>query len=445
MQRLDRYRLPLVVLAGLGAVGLALNHRFLAYSRAVDPLGMNDIGSILVGYHAAPNLLVDGFAWWHGTWIQQGICAFRPLAAYLYWIDCWLADVLAPVWWGWVGFGLLLSVGLAVGWLTWRLTRKVGCTLLAALLSIGFQRFSYGAPDYWLFWFPIHQELLVAGLMIGTCAAFDRWLEDGRRASLGLLWALFCAAAFTKETAYLLPAFCGVLAAGRSAGRRGWWQVVAMVGFIALLWVYRGAVLEAPRNPSILLVQVPRKMGLFLLNSLTCNIVAGNWWLIALALVGVGWGGLVIHWNRQRPRPLLARLDLALLVGCGLAAVAVLATTADPATEVSRLFVNGAERRDLATLVLNLLSLVLLWRYRRDAPTGVAVGLLVLSYVPNIDFIGWHYDVVPWQFRCVLWGLLAELAVRAGRDLFGWPRRTDREEGSAAARRMESGPEATEG
>src|SRR5689334_10476907 len=75
-------------------------------------LGMNDVPSIIDGYNRAPSLLTDSLRWWHGTWIQEGIGAFRPISSYQYWIETWVG-----LHWGfylvsWMGMALLIAASL---------------------------------------------------------------------------------------------------------------------------------------------------------------------------------------------------------------------------------------------------------------------------------------------------------------------------------------------
>ncbi len=168
---------------------------------------MNDVGSILVGYRQTPALLSDGWRWWHGPWIEDGIHVFRPLASNLLWGECWLGlhfgfDCVA-----WIGFALFFCLCCVCVALTWRLTHSFACALLSATLAATTRLHVMGGtqPEYWLAWFPVHHDLLFITALLSTLFWLDVWLGTQNRRHLLTTWVCFLTAALTKEYAYIFP------------------------------------------------------------------------------------------------------------------------------------------------------------------------------------------------------------------------------------------------
>ena len=70
---------------------------------------MNDVTAIVGGYRLAPNLELDGLAWWHGPWIQQSVQVLRPLSYYMLWIETAIGLRWGFFWVGCIGVMLLVA------------------------------------------------------------------------------------------------------------------------------------------------------------------------------------------------------------------------------------------------------------------------------------------------------------------------------------------------
>ena len=407
LTRRQKLVLVLLILGG----GLLFNRDFLRHWPLATMLQMNDVKSILAGYYMTPHLLHDSLRWWHGPWIQQGIYSLRPVSAYLYWSECWIGlhwGFLADAWLGYALYIVNCLLGTA---LAWRLTRSWPCTLLAALLTTLVQPFNIPQPTLWLAWFPVHQDLLMNAFLLAALVSFDRWFLSGKRRSLLWSWAFFILACLSKEHAYLFPMFAATGAAFRRPPvlRRlaGFAQAAAMLLTVALLWVYRSAVIQHPRNPTAgivpqlhaLLTDTYGVMGMYLLT--------GTYWLPGLAALllalAVGavhlrrarWSGTL--WGRRLARPSVILVSVVAVLWLYL-----LLTVGSPA-QGFWFFADGAygssHAQTLVTMLVMLYGIFLLWKYRRLEDTAAAFVFLALSYVPVLGFIGWHYTLPAWFVR----------------------------------------------
>ncbi|MBI5832161.1 MAG: hypothetical protein HZB16_07605 [Armatimonadetes bacterium] len=404
---------------------LGANRAFVHADQRLAGSKLNDVDEIYRGYHAAPDLWRDGLRWWSGVWIQSGIDSWRPVSSYVYWIDCYLGEHVGRWTWGWVGLFYLLIEAWAAAWLAWRLTRWVPAAALAGLLLPLQCRLASGFPRFWLYWFPVHQEIVTAAAVLVTLALFDTWLERGGGVRLACFWLAFLLACATKETCFILPGLLAAFAAWRRfpespvLRRTVWLMVGALCVAVVGLWLWRAACVPHPRNPSIKLVQIPRKMGLMLLCPIWRYGLGGEW---GVGVAPITATGVYYWWKARRPRWFVlwpvawAAVMVPIYLWPGKGMLDVLLT----------LFDRAALRRDWFEVLCIVWAVLLFWRYRRAEQTMAIVACVVLIYVPNIDFIGWHYEVVPWGIRVVCWAVLAKLAwlylVDEGHGARAWAR-----------------------
>lgn len=410
------------------AVALIANAAFLRRWPLAEMLGMNDVPSILAGYRLTPHPLVDGLRWWHGPWIQQGIYAFRPASAYLYWAECWIGlhwGFLADAWLGYLLFGATCLLSAA---LTWRLTRSRACLWLAALLAPLPCFFNIGQPPLWLAWFPIHQDLMMTALLLAALLSFDVWREQGGSRALGGAWAFFALACLSKEHAYIFPLFAASVALLRK-GRIPVWTALAQAGLmlasVGLLWVYRAHVIVHPRNPTAGLLTQAHALLVFMYSALGRYLITAQGWLpglavLLLALMGAAlrfrqglWGDSV--WGR-------AYIWLPLCFGI----VWLYLSLSTPSAAVSLAWLLGGDAgpvalADLGQMLIMLYGIYLLWKYRRVEPTGAVWTWMLLSYTPVAGFMGWHYLLPAWFLRVPYDVMIVRLVWRdLGRPKLSW-------------------------
>ncbi|PIU89084.1 MAG: hypothetical protein COS65_29270 [Armatimonadetes bacterium CG06_land_8_20_14_3_00_66_21] len=232
--------------------------------------------------------MVDGLKWWHGAWIQYGIPTFRPLSSYLYWTECWVGFHWGFLWPALFGFCLFVGNCLLASALALRLTKLPVCAVLAGVLAAHVRFHNVGQPDFWLAWFPVHQELLMNGLMLGALVCFDVWFERAETKYLGWSWVLFVVGCLVKEQVYVFPAFAGavVLCRRRNAKvtlRDGLLQAGGMLLLTCAFFAYRAAIIEHVRNPSLKPIQFVSKPLTFLFPTFGRYLLTREWWLPGLA------------------------------------------------------------------------------------------------------------------------------------------------------------------
>ena len=418
MTRKENFSLVLLV----GILAFWWNHAFLSWVALPKILQMNDIPAILAGYKIVPNLLLDSGRWWYGSWIQDGIHAYRPLASYLYWLESWLGLHYGFIWVGVTGVLLLTANALLSGVLAWRLTRWKPAVWLAAMLGVSLRFFNWSSatPDYWLAWYPIHQELLMNALLMGALVCFDLWQENAQRKYLLGAWACFVLGALTKEHVYIFPAFALAIALLRRKHARvelKWvlLQCALMAAGVLALWFYRASVLVDPRNPELKRIHLIRKPWLYLAFPLYPFVLTYQFWFPGLALLIFSLAGVLIKWRQGKYKTWLQKPFVPMAVGLsGLAIIALYCQLfyESAAEAFWYLFENAQGYIRLQQLwILTGLFYVfyLLWKYRRIEPTAAAFTLMALSYLPVITYLGWHYTVPAWFVRSAYWALIAKL------------------------------------
>lgn len=408
-------RTRLLVWAALGLLVycFVLNRAFVDGAERTAGTQVNDVATIYAGYRATPHLLRDGLRWWHGPWIQEGICSYRPLSAYLYWVDCWLGERCGQDVWGWVGLLLLWVDSLLAAALAWRLTRWRGSAVLAALLLGAVQRFVPGAPDYWLWWFPVHQEIATGLWVLATLLCWDLWLETGSRARLALLLLSFAAGCFTKESLYILPAVLAVhlywRTPRRETPREAWTLVAVLCLAVVGLWLLRAHWLVHPRNPQLRFRVAAHMLGYNLLNVYTRFVLVGEWGSALAPLTCLLAAGLARRrgWGWARVVPLVGLVYVLTFNVCGQSAIPPL---------FALLKFNGSYQTDLLRQLGLVGSLVVLWRARAELPSLAVLATVVSFYLPNMAYVGWHYDLVPFHARVLQWALVLPAVVHCWRE-----------------------------
>ncbi len=407
-------------------LALIFNLDFLNWVSLPQMLVMNDVPSIMSGATKVPHLIFDSGRWWTGTWIQDGISAYRPLASYLYWLENWIGLQWGFLWVGWIGVFLLAANSWLSGVLAWRFTHSRACLWLAIILANSLRFFNWGGitPSYWLAWYPVHQELLMNIWLLCAVFYFDVWNETAKRNHLLAAWGFYLLGVFTKEHVYIFPAFALAIVVfrrhydgiqARVAWRTGMVQVALLFTFVFALWAYRASVLIDPRNPQLKPIHFVRKPFLYVFHPFYRHVLTAQYWFPGLILLLFTWSGFLLRWSKSHSGRLFLQRPFAVpmvLISSLAVLMAYCAMTYGISETFWYLFDPASSRLQLPevfTLFLTIYTIWLLAKYRMQEPTLAIFVFLVLSYVPVLTYLGWHYTVAAWFIRVVYWALIAKL------------------------------------
>lgn len=402
------------------------NWRFVSKCTEVDVRAMNDVGGILTGFAQTPNLLIDGVKWWHGPWIQDGIQTLRPVSSYLLWIESFVGLKWGFFWVGCIGMMLLIANCLIGAALAWRFTRSKFCTAFSAALAPTLWVWNFGGaqPDYWLAWYPVHQDLWMIGCLLGALLSFDVWIESGQPKYLGATWACFIIGALSKEFVYIFPVMAALLSMRQRQVRTitprvALRQAALMLGLSIGLYCYRTIVLSNAYNPPRLKrVHFLRKPFLYWFGPLYGYVLSDQSWFPGLGLLLLGLSGALLRLLRTQCDWLQRRFAW-LLVALGVGGViALYCQFVGPSLE--EVFWHFFEPEHmllrlsfLAQAIALFYTLHLIWKYRHTEPSLVAWALMAVSYVPVFTYLGWHYTLAGAFLRAAIyWPLVLKLVWR---------------------------------
>lgn len=418
------YPLFLIAIVALGSWWW--NHDFGLWTRPDHLAQMNDVPDILRGFDRTPDFWRDSWRWWHGPWIQQGIGAYRPLSSILLWLECSLGRRYGFEWVARFGIVLLGLVSWECVLLARQFTRSKAAMFIAALLapSARFHLMGASAPPYWLAWFAGHHDLLMIALLLGALLFWTGWLENTRKRDLVLALAAFGLGVLSKEFVYIFPSMALSVALFHPRRRvelcRALVVVGAMVGLVALAWVFRALVLPHPYNPPRLrVVHFLRRPFLYWFPSFYKYIPAHNYFPALLALwlwASVGLGlRFKSHWQGFVRRIVW---PLGVLAGV-LALAALFAGVGEEFWYFADVWTGWEHQSDLIQMIFNLWALSAMWKLRRQTPSLAVLGVFLLAYVPVWTYLGWHYTLAGWFVRAGLWWPMLYHLARL--DWLKWP------------------------
>jgi hypothetical protein len=297
-------------------LSFALNYQFLFHCRYAEMMTMNDVSSIMVGYHRVPDFAHALMAYWHAPWIQEGINCFRPISGVQYWVETYVGLHWGFLWDAWIGGYALFAIS---AWLcamiAYRLTGSVLLTIFAAVMACGVRFYNCAQPPLWLAWYPMHQDLLMVVFILGAVLAFDYWLASGFWPALAATWCLFVLGCLTKEYVYAFPFMAVSLAVYRPAGRAltrssRLLQPSLFSNFVALLLLVRMHMYAVPRDPHFREQVILHKPAMFMYSKLALDTITANWGPIILAVfLVVVWEALCCLSRRHRPARPAAAID----------------------------------------------------------------------------------------------------------------------------------------
>jgi hypothetical protein len=274
-------------------------------------------------------------------------------------------------------------------------------------------RWNWGGqqPRSWLIWYPVHHDLLMIGFLLGALLTFHRWLLSGKRSHLVATWCLFLLGALSKELVYVFPTMAMMVACMEGRFRPALRQIGIMLGVVGGLYLYRSMVLPHPRNlPGVAGIHIFWNATYFLIPVVYRNLAVPEYLGLAALIFALGASVLWLH--RSRYRGLIERRfgwtlpTISILAIVWIYLAIVFPSAADGLFTLSR----PARYTDLAEMLFAMYVLSLLWKNRKTHPTLAVCAIVVLSYLPVLTYLGWHYLLTAWFIRCAfLWPLVAEL------------------------------------
>lgn len=385
------------------------NFSIINFSHVQPLMKMNDVPGILDGYHATPHLLQDGLRWWHGPWIENGVQAYRPLSSYLLWIesDIVLNHGLVPI--AIIGAFLLFIICLAASLVSWQLTHSYWCAAFAGVLCTYVTSFDYGGVDpNRLVWYPVHHDLLNIAFALLATFAFLRWMECGNWKYIAACWVCFIAGIFTKEYLYIFPLFALVIALTYKSTfnrRRILIQPAIMLCVVIAFYLFRQSVLPHPYMPHGLnLHMLITHSTLFWFHAFYLYLPAGMFVLPLLALlISIA---LLPAIRRDKRLVLLAVVIILLFAQFTIGIPNLFWRFFDVPTgeiQISLFF----------QMLFTFYTFYLVYKYRKTTNGFLAYILMMVAYLPTFTYLGWHYSLSGWFFRCaVFWPVIALLVWR---------------------------------
>ncbi|MDR3710605.1 MAG: hypothetical protein P4L33_20075 [Capsulimonadaceae bacterium] len=420
--------LPLCsVLAVLSAIlSFAFNHQFISHCRFSEIFAMNDVQSIVAGYHRSPALAQALTAYWHAPWIQSDIHVLRPVSGFQYWLETYVGLHAGFIWDAWLGYVLFVVCVWLCGMIAYRFTDSVPLAVGGVVMAAGVKFYNACQPDLWLAWYPMHQDLLMMVFLLGTILAFDYWLTTGRSGVLGTMWALFVIGCLTKENVFAFPFVATSLTLTR-AGGSGARRKPALIHsaltalFVFALLVIRRLMYAQPREPHFRRAVLLHKPAMFMYSNLAIDVITYNFFpvLLGALIVGLAWGAWHVR-QRRIDLGVWGRIFFVTPAVIGLVLLVAWITTGSADVALWQLVDTSIERDKvvLDVMLLSTIALVVV-NWKRHA-VAAAWLLLFWSYLPVISFIGWHYAFPGGLFRAIYWPVLAQAALAN----FGWDLRT---------------------
>lgn len=393
------------------------NYQFVQHRGLIEILHMNDVWEIMAGYHRTGTLPHAFVTFLSKPWIQASVLCFRPVSGCQYWIETWIGLHFGFIYDAFLAYFLTVGCAVMIALLAYRLTGSKWCMLLSAVLGCVYRFYNASHPDYWLIWYPVHQDILMMDFLFGAALAFDTWFEKRTRAPLAAAWICFVLGCLTKEYDYILPAFFTVICLFRPAPNMrarltGLVQAGISYAVVFALMAYRKYLFVHPRDPHWMNIYVlERKPPLFMYNAIGRNMIAHNYWFVGFAALLVAMLGFpFLARYRGIKLGVFAKLYVWLPMVVGIISVYFWITVGSPAIGFWYVCDTDPDKRiDLITIMCLMYTMILIVKYRRLPGTITAYLFVALSYMPVISYTGWHYALPGAMVRAVYWGVMLQL------------------------------------
>lgn len=385
-----------------------LNIHPINFSKIQPAPKMNDVPSILIGYHKTPNLLTNGLTWWHGPWIEEGVQAYRPVSSYLLWIESNILENYGSIPIIAIGGLLLLLICLLSSVIAWQITKSYWCGALGGTLAAYVVRFdNNGIANEWLAWYPVHHDLMAIAFALAATWAFLKWLESENKKYIIPCWTFFILGLFSKEYLYIFPVMALAMALGYRSTFANKKHIATHVGLMSccvlIFYVFRQMVLPKPYMPNALTEHmVITHSLLFWFHDLYLYLPSKIFWIPLLALTIFVSAGMIVK-TPNREIILIAIIVPFIFLHFTTGILNSFWYFFDFPTGIDHL-------NYFFQIIFTFYTFWLVFKYRKTHPGIMAYVLMMLAYIPTFAYLGWHYGLAGWFFRsAIFWPVMIKL------------------------------------
>jgi hypothetical protein len=344
-------------------------------------------------YHAARNATwADAPKWFVGPWNYPGIRYYRPLTSIFFLLEqrAYDKDFSAYNRITWLFHGL--NAGLLYLFVISLFSHHPRARILLGLLAVRY----FATPASSLFfgvhfvihWWPAQNDATCLAASLCFLILLDRYLETDRRPWLWGALAAFVVSICFKEMGYIAaPMALGLIWYRKRKPSR---SMAAVAGTALACWTLRWAVVPKPYGQSYFQLWILRKLLQYWGGLPFLLVASGVWWhVIAACLIT-----LIVHFGLQK------KLPVAYMAGAALATALLCAQYVQPEGIWATLFETADVERLVSVLTFPL-AIAVLWRYRRSEPGIWVCACWLITYLPSIHLINYHYYYWPAAFLAV--------------------------------------------
>lgn len=327
--------------------------------------------------------------WWTGSWNYPRVPYYRPITSMLFFLECRAFGTNFNAW-DRVTLILHLINTLLVYLLAASLLHRHGprrCLLgLVAVIFFATPANSmFFAVSRSLTWWPAQNDVISLTFGLLCLVLLDTALVNRRPGLLILSLVALAASVGSKEMGYItIPMAMGLLLYRR---RYIFWGGAAFALTGAMLWIVRRVCVPNAWGPVMGRAVILRKWLHEWTGPVGAVAFAGIWWPIAAAICV-----LVLTLAGRR-----LRWPIWVIAVADLAAACICAQFVGPDGTWALVFLPESLAL-LVSVLVYLAAPLVFWKYRTEEPGIVAASLMLLSFLPILQYGGRHYFYWPGAF-----------------------------------------------
>ncbi|MGC8668781.1 MAG: hypothetical protein ACP5VE_11760 [Chthonomonadales bacterium] len=330
--------------------------------------------------------------WWTGSWIYPRVPYYRPITSMLFFMECRAFGTNFTAW-DRVSLALHVINAFLVYILTVSLLNRHGLRrCLFGLVAVVFfatpANTMYFAVSRSLTWWPAQNDVLSLTFALLCLILLDAALLNRKPILVAASVLALAASVGSKEMGYItIPMAMAVLLYRRTYSVLG---ITAFAAAGAVLWIVRSVCVPHAWGPVMGRMVILRKWIHEWAGPVGALLFAGIWWPVAAAaaiLILTGVGKL-----RKWPFWVIALADLTAACLC--------AQYVGSEGTWALIFLPDSFA-SLAAVILYLWAPLVFWRHRREEPGLLAASLMLMSFLPILQYGGRHYFYWPGAFLAV--------------------------------------------